>query len=165
MKLLLSAALLAASAAPAAAAPFCAPSPDFEGRSLVLWVTDKTNPDEAPCLARLAYVKCDVATTPDGVTPTGSLRFFGGQGVAAMLAVAEDGAVAVSLHFAGALGIASGVANLGTYPYQRALYRGIGVDKASAYDLDARGSRVIGNVFLIPAENLTERARRLCPGN
>ena len=162
MKLLLTAALLAASAAPAAA-HYCAPSPDFEGRTLVLWVTDKTNPDEAPCLARLAYNKCEADTNPDGQNPKGSLRFFGGNNLAALLAVADDGAVTVSLHFAGALGIASGVSNLGTFPYQRALYRGIGVDKATAYDLNARSSKVIGNVFLLPAENLTERALKLCP--
>jgi hypothetical protein len=164
MKLLLSVLLLSASALPAAA-HYCAPSPDFEGRTLVLWVTDKTNPDEAPCLARLAYAKCEADTTPDGVTPTGSLRYFGGKDVSALLAVADDGAVTVSLRFAGALGVASGVSNLGTYPYQRALYRGIGVDKASVYDLTARSSRVIGNVFLIPAENLTPRALALCPAN
>lgn len=163
MKLLLTAAVLALSAAPSAAAGFCAPSADFEGRTLVVWVTDKTNPDEAPCLARLAYAKCEPATTPDGVTEIGSMRYFGGGNLAAILNVAEDGAVTVTLHFAGALGIASGVSGLGTYPYQRAVYRGIGVDKATAYDLNARSSKVIGNVFVIPAENLTERALKLCP--
>lgn len=163
MKLLLAAAVLAASAAPAAAQQ-CAPSADFEGRTFVVWVTDKTNPDEAPCLARLAYAKCEVATTPDGVTPTGSMRYFGGRDLAAVLSVDVDGAVSVSLHFAGALGIASGVSGLGTYPYQRAVRRGIGVDKAMVYDLNARSSKPLGNVFLIPAENLTERANRLCPG-
>ncbi len=162
MMRLLSAALLALSAAPAAAS-VCAPSPDFEGRTMVLWVTDKTNPDEAPCLARLAYAKCEPSTTPDGVTETGSMRYFGGNSLAAIMTVAENGAVNVTLHFAGALGIASGVSNLGVYPYQRALYRGIGVDKATAYDLNARSSKVIGNVFLLPAENLTERALKLCP--
>lgn len=161
MKPLLSALLLAAAAVPAAAV--CAPSPDFEGRTLVLWATDKTDPDEAPCLARLAYAKCEAEAGPDGRGPQGSMRYFGGDGVAAVLAVSGDGAVTVSLRFAGALGIASGVAGLGTYPYQRALYRGIGVDKVSAYDLNARAARPIGNVFLIPAENLTPRALALCP--
>lgn len=162
MKLLLSAALLAASALPAAA-QLCAPSPDFDGRTLVLWVTDKTNPDEAPCLARLPYVRCEIDAPADGVTARASMRYFGGENLAAVLRVAEDGAVDVVLRFAGALGIASGLSNLGTYPYQRALYRGIGVDKATAYDLNARSSKVIGNVFLIPAENLTETALKLCP--
>lgn len=163
MKLLLSAALLAVSAAPAAA-KVCGADPAFEGRAFVLWVTDKTNPDEAPCLARLPYAKCEAETTPDGETELGEIRYFGGRDVAAAFTRDAAGAVTINLHFAGALGIASGVSNLGTYPYQRALYRGVGVDKATAYDLNSRASKVIGNVFLIPAENLTERALKLCPG-
>lgn len=144
----------------------CSDGSGFEGRSLVLWVTDKTNPDEAPCLARLAYARCENEMTEDAPVPTGAARrYFAGEGVAALLTVEPAGAVRVELRFAGALGMRAGVSNLGTYPYQRAVYRGIGVDKATVYDLHAGASRVIGNVFLIPAENLTPRALALCPAS
>ncbi|MDX6770706.1 MAG: hypothetical protein SF051_14320 [Elusimicrobiota bacterium] len=175
MKLLLSAALLTFAALPAASEPLtgsgsaadaCSSGTGFEGRAMVLWATDKTNPDEAPCLARLSYARCEAEMADDAAIPTGyARRFFSGRGVAAVYEVSPEGAVTVTLNFAGALGINSGVSRLGTYPYQRAVYRGIGVDKASAYDLDARASRPIGNVFLIPAENLTERALAQCPAD
>lgn len=170
MKLLLSCLML--SALSAAAEPVaragsgsaCSDGTGFENRSLVLWVTDKTNPDEAPCLARLAYARCENEMTDDAPVATGGAkRYFVGEGVVALLTVEPAGGVRVELRFAGALGMRAGVASLGTYPYQRAVYRGIGVDKATAYDLQAGASRVIGNVFLIPAENLTERALKLCP--
>lgn len=175
MKLLLSAALVALSALPAFAEPVTNPGPSgdacssgagFVGRTMVLWATDKTNPDEAPCLARLAYARCEVDMADDAAIPTGyARRYFGGPGIAAVYDVSPTGGVTITLNFAGALNIESGVSHLGHFPYQRAVYRGIGVDNATAYDLQAQSSRPLGNVFLIPAENLTERARALCPAN
>lgn len=170
MKLLLSSLLLAATAASAEpvttprAGNACSEGSGFEGRSMVLWVTDKTNPDEAPCLARLSYARCDVGRAEDAPVETGeALRYFAGQGVAALYTVSPTGGVSVEVRFAGALGIASGVSYLGTFPWQRAVWRGIGVDKARVYDLNARAHRELGNVFLIPAENLTPAALALCP--
>lgn len=164
--LLLAAASASAEPVHARSGNACSDGSGFEGRSMVLWVTDKTNPDEAPCLARLAYSRCEVEMTEDAPVATGGARrYFSGDGVAALYTVDATGAVSIEVRFAGALGIASGVSRLGTYPYQRAVYRGVGVDKASVYDLSARSSRVIGNVFLIPAENLTPRALALCPAN
>jgi hypothetical protein len=141
----------------------CSDGTGFEGRTLVLWVTDKTNPDEAPCLARLAYARCENEGTDENVPSGTALRYFSGAGIVAQLSVEPTGGVSVELRYAGTLGMRSGVSYLGTFPYQRAVYQGIGVDQASAYDIEARTHRAIGNVFLIPAENLTPRARALCP--
>jgi ABC-type nitrate/sulfonate/bicarbonate transport system substrate-binding protein len=133
---------------------------------MVLWVTDKTNPDEAPCLARLAYARCDVGRADDAPVETGeALRYFAGNGVTALYTVSPTGGVSIEVRFAGALGIASGVSHLGYFPWLRAIWQGVGVDKARVYDINARAHRELGNVFLIPEENLTPRARSLCPAD
>ena len=49
----------------------CTEGSGFEGRTMVLWVTDKTNPDEAECLARLPYAKCEVGRADDAPVETG----------------------------------------------------------------------------------------------
>jgi len=64
---------------------------------------------------------------------------------------------------AGSAGVGRGSARLATYPYRRALYRGVGVDGLQIFDDAAQTTKSVGNVMLIPADALTESGRAMCP--
>lgn len=160
-KTLLAALLIAASAAAAHAQNAllaCAPNADLDGKSYALWVTDKNNPDEAPCAARLAQTAC----MPSGDAETRTFASPDGHYVA-LLRIANDGAVTVTVKFFDAAGIVRGKAVLATYPYQRAIHRGVGVDGLQVFDDAAQVTKSVGNVMLIPAENLTGNGQAMCP--
>lgn len=153
----------AALAVPAAAAPACQGDPWFE-RPFALWITDKTNPDEADCAARLAYVGCEKLTTPDAVTELGETRFYRA-GLYEVAVEIQDGAATAILNVKDRPGqgfYGGPRAALGTYPLRRVYQRGLGVDAVSLYDPRARRTRALGNIFFIPLENLTPQALRRC---
>lgn len=156
---LIAALLIAASAAAARAqVPACAAHPELDAKSFALWVTDKANPDEVPCAAMLAPASC----VPSADAETRTFASADGR-YAAVLRIASDGAVAISLKFSGAAGVERGTARLATYPYQRALYRGVGVDGLQVFDDAAQTTKSVGNVMLIPADALTDNGRAMCP--
>jgi hypothetical protein len=138
----------------------CAKNPELDAKSYALWVTDKTNPDETPCAAMLAQSSCspsDGAETRSFVSADGRYT--------AVLRISTDGAVTVSLKIANASGVGRGSAVLATYPYRRAIYRGVGVDGLQMFDDAAQTTKSIGNVMLIPADALTENGKAMCPAN
>lgn len=158
MRNILLSTLLLSAAAPALAHE-CAPDAELQSKSYALWITDKTNPDEAVCVARLSWRRCYPGLTPDGVTrEPGDYHVFGDAlGRHFVTLGSRDGAISLSLAAGGEL------ANLPAYPRQRVLQRGIGVDAVSAVDASSRLSRVIGNVFLIPVENVVKP--EACPAS
>lgn len=159
------AAVLALSSAGASAAPFCESDP-WRERAFALWITDKTNPDQASCAARLAYSNCQVNFTPDFVTPIGETRFYRLGNYEVGVEIDANGAATAVLNlkdnpdqsFYGGPRAA-----LGTYPLRRIYQRGLGVDAVSLYDPRGRSTRFLGNVFFIPVENLTPEGLRRCP--
>lgn len=160
-KLLLAAAIALSLAASARAqVAVCPADPELDAKSFALWITPKTNPDEVPCAAMLAPKSCAVsagAQTRTYVSRDG--RY------AATLRIADDGAVTVSLQLSGAAGIGRSSTTLATYPYRRALYRGVGYDNLQVFDEAAQTTKGIGNVMLIPSDALTETGKAMCPAN
>jgi len=156
---LIAALLIAASASAARAqTAACASNPELDAKSFALWITDKTNPDEVPCAALLAQASCVSSAGAE----TRSFASADGR-YAAVLRIATDGAVTVSLKLSGAAGVGRGSATLATYPYHRALYRGVGVDGLQVFDDADRTAKTVGNVMLIPADALTENGKAMCP--
>jgi hypothetical protein len=155
---LLAALILASAAATArAAAMSCTPNPELDAKAFALWVTPETNPDATPCSARVVPVSCSV--TDAGETRTYSST----DGRYVVVLRSADGGVAVTLKLTGAAGVGRGTVQLATFPFQRVFYRGIGAD---AVTVDDQGTpRAVGNVMLIPAQNLTPASAASCPAN
>ncbi len=160
-KSLLAALLLAVAASAARAqSAVCAPNPELDAKSYALWVMDKTNPDETPCVARLAQVSCAPAAGAQTRT------FVSADGrYTAVLGIAADGGVTVTLKLWNASGIGRGTAPLGTYPYRRAIFRAVGVDALQVFDDAAQAAKTIGNVLVIPADALTPGGQAMCPAD
>lgn len=156
---LIAALMIAASASAARAqVAVCAANPELDAKAYALWITDKTNPDEVPCAAMLTQTSC--AASAGAETRT----FASADGsAAAVLRIASDGAVTVTLKLKGAAGIGKSATTLATYPYHRAIYRGVGVDGLQLFDEEAQATKSIGNVMLIPADALTENGKAMCP--
>ncbi|MDE2489592.1 MAG: hypothetical protein KGM24_02005 [Elusimicrobia bacterium] len=156
---LVAAAAGAASAQVVQSAAVCRPNPELDQKTFALWIMPGVNPDAAPCAARLSLASC--APVMDG----GESRIYASAdgSYAVILNVAGDGGVTVTLQLVGAAGIGHGAVTLATYPYQRVFYRGIGADAVQVADADTGSSRTIGNVMLIPAENLTANGQAMCP--
>lgn len=148
-------ALLAVSAVPALAGSMtCAPNSELDAKSFALWIMPGANPDETPCAARVSPVACE--TGEAGETRTYASK----DGRYSVVLKLREGAVSVRLELSGgASGVSRGAVQLATFPYLRVFYRGIGADAVSVDDGGTR--KAIGNVMLIPAENLTPAAS--CP--
>lgn len=158
-KVLIAALLIAMSASSARAqVTACAANPELDAKSFALWITDKTNPDEVPCAAMLTQTSCTATTSAETRTFTSA----DGRHVA-VYHITSDGAVTITLKLRDAAGVGRGVARLATYPYQRALYRGIGIDGLQIFDDAAQTTKSIGNVMLYPADALTENGKAMCP--
>ncbi|MBI3565577.1 MAG: hypothetical protein HY079_10310 [Elusimicrobia bacterium] len=156
---LLAALLIAAAAASAhATVAACVANPELDSKAYGLWITDKNNPDEVPCAAVLTQTAC----APSEGAETRTFASADGH-YAAVLRIAEDGAVTITLKLADAAGVGRGKAVLATYPYQRAIYRGVGVDGLQIFDDAAQTTKGIGNVMLIPTSAFTENGKTMCP--
>ncbi|NNN05944.1 MAG: hypothetical protein HKL90_08590 [Elusimicrobia bacterium] len=160
IKILLAAAILSAATAAHAQAVACPANPDLDGKAFALWITSNANPDAVPCASRLFPSSCTdtngqdvrVYSSPDG-------RY------SAVMAYSDtaDSGVTVYLRLANAAGVGSGSVALATYPYQRAFYRGVGVDDVQVFDTAAQTTTAIGNVMLIPVDALTANGQAQCP--
>ncbi len=160
-RLLLAAAVIAAvSASARAQGAACAANADLDAKSFALWIMPGTNPDEVPCAAMLAQKSCSRVDGAD-------VRSFASADgrYSATYKISDDGAVTVALALSGAAGVGRSSTVLAIYPYQRALYRGIGYDGLQVFDEDAQQTKGIGNVMLIPADALTENGKAMCPAN
>ena len=162
-RLALAAVMLAAIAASASAqvasvTSVCRPNAAFDQKVFALWVTPGTNPDAVPCAAMLRMASCANSSA-------GETRLYSSSDGAytAIVTVALDGGVTVSLQLVGAAGVGHGMTTLATYSEQRVFYRGIGADQVQVQDQDTGEIKTIGNVMLIPAENLTDNGRAMCP--
>ncbi|OGS40073.1 MAG: hypothetical protein A2506_11835 [Elusimicrobia bacterium RIFOXYD12_FULL_66_9] len=156
---LIAALFIAASASAARAqVAVCAANPELDAKTYALWITDKNDPDEVPCAAMLAQASCTASAGAETRT------FISTDGRhTAVLIIASDGAVTVTLLLRDSAGVGRGSARLATYPYRRALYRGVGVDGLQIFDDAAQTTKSVGNVMLIPADALTESGRAMCP--
>ncbi len=158
---LLAVLLLAASVSAVRAQPrMCVANPELDAKSFALWITAKTNPDETPCAAMLAQTSC----AGSGGVETRTFASADGR-YTALYRIAPDGAVTITLNLSGAAGIGRSTTVLATYPFVRALYRGVGVDGLQVFDELAQSTKGIGNVMLIPADALTENGQKMCPAN
>jgi hypothetical protein len=152
-------AVAAASAQVVQSAAVCLPNKELDQKTFALWITPGTNPDVVPCAARLTQASC-----APGMAGGETRIYASADGAyAVILNESGDGAVTVTLQLVGAAGIGHGSVALATFPYQRVFYRGIGADAVKVTDADTGAPATIGNVMLIPAENLTADGRAMCP--
>lgn len=157
---LLAAALLAA---PASAVPIDLPCPqdamtiDWQAKTLVLWLTDGTNPDAAPRTATLKFAGCTRRTETLGepMTPQDERRYVsedGSIGVIATVSEADGAATWLTLVTRNGANGLTNSAQLGAFAHHRVYYKGVGFDQVRIQDWRAGGRTIVKNIFLIPAD-------------
>ncbi len=156
--LIVAVSVASAAAQVASVTAVCRPDAELDQKVFALWVTPGTNPDAVPCAAMLHMASC-------AASAAGETRLYASPDGAytAILTSALDGAVTVSLQLVGASGVGHGAVELAVFNTHRVFYRGVGADQVQVQDQDTGEMKSIGNVMLIPAENLTDNGRAMCP--
>jgi hypothetical protein len=150
-------------AAPVHAAQIAVPCPqdamtlDWQSKTLVLWLTDGTNPDAAPRTATLKFKSCtrQTETLGEPMTPQDARYFVsddGSIGVIATVSESDNAATWLTLVTRnGANGLTSS-AQLGAFAHHRVYYRGVGFDQVRIQDWRDGGKTIVKNIFLIPED-------------
>ena len=159
---LLAAALLAA---PAQAAQIDNPCPqdamssDWQSKTLVLWLTDGTNPDASPRTATLKFKSCTRRTETLGepMTPQDERYFVsedGSIGVIATVTEKDPGATWLTLVTRNGGNGLTNSAQLGAFAHHRVYYKGVGFDQVRIQDWRDGGRMIVKNIFLLPSDNV-----------
>ncbi len=128
---------------------------DWQSKTLVLWLTDGTNPDAAPRTATLKFKSCSRRTETLGepMTPQDERTFISDDGSIGVIAtVSETDPAATWLTLVtrnGGNGLTNS-AQLGVFAHHRVYYRGVGFDQVKIQDWRDGGRAIVKNVFLIP---------------
>ncbi len=118
-------------------------------QSFALWVTTKTNPDEAMCSGRLSLASRDVSVTGETrVYSTKDGRYC------AVVTISNAGRVTVALQLHDAEGVGRGSVALAEDADAKALSHGFLAGNVTLFDQAVREPKSIGNVTLLPVAAL-----------